>query len=373
MVTVVPESARQAVLAAGGTGGHMFPASALAGELKSRGWRVALITDERGLALTKDFPADPIVTIEAATINVRNPLQWLAALRRIAAGYAQARRIMAGLKPSVVIGFGGYPAFPTLLAALGSARIVLHEQNSVLGRVNRVFAGWAAAVASGFKRLERMPKTATQRWVITGNPVRANIAEARAVPYVAPGPEDPIRLLILGGSLGARILSEIPPRAIASLPEDLRRRLEVSQQTRAEWVDEAMKVYAEAGVKADCRPFFDDVAKRLADCHLVVARAGASTVTEIAVVGRPSVLVPLAIATDDHQTLNASALVDVKAADVISELELDGQKLGDILAKRLSAPQELDRRAAGARAAGRPDAAAALADVVEKVAVGKRL
>jgi UDP-N-acetylglucosamine--N-acetylmuramyl-(pentapeptide) pyrophosphoryl-undecaprenol N-acetylglucosamine transferase len=373
MVMVERGRGKQVVLAAGGTGGHMFPASALGAELKARAWGVALVTDTRGLALTKDFPADEIVTIEAATLSPSNPMKSLQGAGRIAGGFLKARKVISDLKPSVVVGFGGYPAFPTLLAAQGAARIVLHEQNSVLGRTNRVFARQAAAVASGFKRLERMPKSATKRWVITGNPVRAAVAAARATPFTAPGPNDPIHLLVLGGSLGARILSEIPPRAVARLPEDLRKRLRVAQQTRAEWVEDALKIYREAGVEADCRPFFDDVAQRLADCHLVVARAGASTVTEIAVVGRPSVLIPLAIATDDHQTLNASALTDVKAADIIPELELDGQRLADILGKRLSQPQELDRRAAAAKAAGRPDAASALADLVEKVAMGKKI
>jgi UDP-N-acetylglucosamine--N-acetylmuramyl-(pentapeptide) pyrophosphoryl-undecaprenol N-acetylglucosamine transferase len=359
---------RRVVLAAGGTGGHMFPAQALAAELKTRGWEVALVTDSRGLALTGSFPADPIVTIEAATISPRNPLKSIIGAARIAKGYLAAMKIMGSMKPSVVVGFGGYPAFPTLLAAQGSARIVLHEQNAVLGRVNRVFARRAAAVASGFKRLEHLPPAVAGRWVITGNPVRAQISEAKKTPYVPPAEDGPIRLLILGGSLGARILSEIPPRAIARLPDALRKRIKVSQQTRAEWVEDAMRIYGEAGVEADCRPFFDDVAQRLAEAHFVIARAGASTVTEIAVVGRPSVLVPLGIAMDDHQTLNAAALADVNAADVIKETELDGQRLADVLQKRLTQPQDLDRRAAAAKAAGRADAAAALADVVEKVA-----
>jgi UDP-N-acetylglucosamine--N-acetylmuramyl-(pentapeptide) pyrophosphoryl-undecaprenol N-acetylglucosamine transferase len=362
---------RRVVLAAGGTGGHMFPAQALAAELRGRGWEPALVTDSRGLALTGSFPADPIVTIEAASVSPANPLKSVLGATRIASGYLTARKVMAKVQPSVVVGFGGYPAFPTLLAAQGAARIVLHEQNAVLGRVNRVFAGRAAAVASGFKRLERMPPAVTGRWVITGNPVRQEIAEARKIPFSPPEGDGPIYVFIMGGSLGARILSEIPPRAIMRLPAELRRRLVVAQQTREEWVADALRVYAEAGVEAECRPFFDNIGLRIAQAHLVVARAGASTVTEIAVVGRPSILIPLGIAMDDHQTLNAAALADVKAADVIPESALDGQKLADLLGKRLSQPQELDRRAAAAKTAGRADAASALADVVEKVAARK--
>jgi UDP-N-acetylglucosamine--N-acetylmuramyl-(pentapeptide) pyrophosphoryl-undecaprenol N-acetylglucosamine transferase len=362
---------RRVMIAAGGTGGHMFPAQALAAELKGRGWDTALITDSRGLKLTGSFPADPIVTIEAATISPANPLKSIEGAARIASGYLAARGVVKKFQPTVVVGFGGYPAFPTLLAAQGAARIVLHEQNAVLGRVNRVFARRAAAIASGFKRLERMPPSATGRWVITGNPVRAEIAEARKIPFAAPDGDGPIYLLILGGSLGARILSEIPPRAIQRLPEALRKRLVVTQQTRQEWVADALRIYAEAGVEADCRPFFDNIGVRIAQAHLVLARAGASTVTEIAVVGRASILIPLGIAMDDHQSLNAAALADVKAADVMPETEVDGQKLADLLHKRLSQPQELDRRAAAAKTAGRADAASALADVVEKVAARK--
>jgi UDP-N-acetylglucosamine--N-acetylmuramyl-(pentapeptide) pyrophosphoryl-undecaprenol N-acetylglucosamine transferase len=366
MVGLAPE--RRVVLAAGGTGGHMYPAHALAEELRARGWDVGLITDERGLALASNFPADPITTIEAATVSPSNPFKSLVGATKIAGGFVTAKRTLKEMKPSVVVGFGGYPAFPTLLAARGRARIVLHEQNAVLGRVNRVFAKRAAAIASGFKRLEKMPPSATGRWVITGNPVRPHIVEARATPYVAPTGDAPINVLILGGSQGARILSEIPPRAIVRLSEELRKRIHVVQQTREEWVEDAKKVYAEAGIEADCRPFFNDVGAKLAEAHMVIARSGASTVTEIADVGRPSILVPLANAMDNHQALNAAALEDVKAADVLPETELDGQTLADLLARRLSQPQELDRRAAAAKTAGRPDAAAALAEVVDKVA-----
>jgi len=359
---------RRVILAAGGTGGHMFPAQALAVELRKRGWKITLITDERGLGLADDFPADRIETIEAATISPTNPLRSIVGATRIASGYLASRRILSEFRPDTVVGFGGYPAFPTLLAARGRVPMVLHEQNAVLGRVNRVFAARAAGVASGFKRLERMVPSATGRWIITGNPVRGPITEARKLPFVPPEGDAPIQILVLGGSLGARILSEITPRAIARLPEALRRRLKVAQQTRDEWVDDAMQVYAEAGVEAECKPFFDDVAHRLGEAHMVIARAGASTVTEIAVVGRPSVLIPLAIAMDDHQTLNAGTLAGAGAADVLPEAEFDGQKLAAILAKRLVQPQDLARRAAAARAAGRPDAAANLADVVEKAA-----
>lgn len=360
-------SARRIVLAAGGTGGHMFPAQALAEELDRRDWKTALITDDRGLKLAGAFPAEPIELVNAASVSPRNPFKAIVGGLRIASGVAKARRILAELKPDAVIGFGGYPAFPALAAASGRTPMILHEQNAVLGRVNRVFATRATAIASGFKRLERMPVRCTHRWRITGNPVRGPILAARDTPFIPPTEDDELRILVLGGSLGARILSEITPRAIARLPESLRARIHVSQQTREDHVDKAASIYREAGVKAECRPFFSDVAERLAACHMMIGRAGASTVSELAVVGRPGVLVPLAIAMDDHQTLNARALSEGGAADLIPESEFDGQKLAGILEQRLTNPQDLARRAAAAKAAGRADATSALADLVEMV------
>lgn len=358
--------ARCIVLAAGGTGGHMFPAQALAVELDKRDWHPALITDERGLALASDFPADPIETVNAASVSPRNPIKAVIGSFQIAGGVARARRLMAKLSPDAIIGFGGYPAFPALAAA-GKIPIILHEQNAVLGRVNRVFAKRAAAVASGFKRLERMPVSATGRWRITGNPVRDPILAQREGAYTPPLDDDQINVFVIGGSLGARVLSEIAPRAIARLPEDLRVRLNVVQQAREDHLDKALAVYNEAGVDAVCKPFFTDVAEQLAKAHLVIGRAGASTVTELAVVGRPSVLVPLAIALDDHQMLNARALEEAGGADVIAEADFDGQKLATLLEQRLRNPQDLARRAAAARAVGRAEATRELADLVEAV------
>lgn len=364
-------SARRIILAAGGTGGHMFPAQALADELDARDWRAALITDARGMKLVGEaFRADPIETVNAASVSPRNPIKSVVGAVRIAAGVAKARGIYRRLKPAAVVGFGGYPAFPALAAA-GRTPIILHEQNAVLGRVNRVFAKRATAIASGFTRLERMPVSVTGRWTMTGNPVRNPILAIRGAAYAPPQSEtDPIRLLILGGSLGARILSEITPRAIARLPEGLRRRLRVVQQTREDTLNAAQKIYDDAGVTAECAPFFTNVADRLAGAHMVIGRAGASTVTEIAVVGRPSILVPLAIAMDDHQSLNARTLEEAGAADVIAEADFDGQKLAQLLEKRLTSPQDLARRAAAARAVGRADATTALADLVEAVVAG---
>ena len=358
--------ARRVVLAAGGTGGHMFPAQALAQELIGRGWQAALITDRRGFALASDFPADPIETIEAASINPRRPFKSVIGAFQIASGFGKARKLIRSLQPEAVVGFGGYPAFPGLAAARGRCPIIVHEQNAVLGRVNRVFAGRAAAVASGFERLERLPEAAKAHWSVTGNPVRGHVLKVQNAPYW-PSDSKPMRLLVLGGSQGARILAETTPKAVALLPENMRARLEVVQQTREDLIEDTMKTYQEAGVKAECRPFFADVGDRLAAAHLVVARAGASTVTELAVLGRPAVLVPLAIAMDDHQTLNAEAMAEAGAADVIAEKACTPKSLSAALERLLSDPAELVRRAEAARSTGRPKATKAMADLVEQV------
>ncbi len=354
-------SPKRALIAAGGTGGHMFPARAAAQELVDRGWEVRLVTDARGMKHTRDFPAVKIDPVRAASPITRNPVKLASAWMELLFGWQACRFILKDWKPDVVAGFGGYPAFPALLAARQKKiPFAIHEQNAVLGRVNRVFASDAAFVASGFDRLDRLPAGA--RHEAMGNPVRAPLVAARDTPF--PDMTDRIRLFVLGGSLGARILSETVPQAIADLPERLRSRLVVAQQTREEALAMARDIYADAGVEAECQPFFEDVAERLAACHLVIARAGASSVSEIACVGRPAVFVPLAIAADDHQTANAEGLVEAGAADSIPESEFTAAALTALLEVRLSNPDDLSGRAARARELGRPGAARAFADAL---------
>jgi len=363
-------SERRAVFAAGGTGGHMFPAEALAEALTARGWRIALLTDARGARHAGGIAADEQATLSAASINFSRPWTWPGALLKIWAGRGQAARLMKRFRPDVVVGFGGYPAFPAMLAAKAlGVPVVIHEQNAVLGRVNRARAASAAAIASGFDRLARLPESARARWVVTGNPLRKAIGEAAGARYEPPA--DHIRLVVLGGSLGARILSETVPRAVARLSRAMRDRLEVVQQTREENLEDARGAYRAAGVVAVCEPFFRDVAGHLKGAHLVVARAGASTVSELAAVGRPAILVPLKIAMDDHQTENARALAEAGAADVIGEDALTAERLAALLEARLGDPDGLAARAAAARGASRPDAAGRLAALVERIAAGE--
>jgi UDP-N-acetylglucosamine--N-acetylmuramyl-(pentapeptide) pyrophosphoryl-undecaprenol N-acetylglucosamine transferase len=339
----------------------MFPARAFADALVARGAQVVLVTDPRGRRYTEGFPAREVLVLPVTNSDEGGILGKMRAGFTVLKSLQEIGPLYRRLPPAAVVGFGGYPTFPALQAAPKSAAVVIHEQNAVLGRVNRLFQGRATRIASGFAKLEGLDHP--DKHVVTGNPVRAPIVEARDRPYpdLSSGS---FRLLVTGGSQGARILGEAVPAAIASLPEDLRQRLKVSHQVREEQCDAARETYADAGVETEVWPFFKDMAGRLAEAHLVIGRAGASTVSETAVVGRPAILVPLAIATNDHQTHNAQALAEAGAADVIAEADCSVTRLATVLRNRLTDPEGLRRRASAARAAGKPDAADALADLV---------
>jgi UDP-N-acetylglucosamine--N-acetylmuramyl-(pentapeptide) pyrophosphoryl-undecaprenol N-acetylglucosamine transferase len=355
------------VVAAGGTGGHLFPAQALAEVLVARGWRVVLATDDRAHSLSDSFPAERRIPLPAATFRPGDPPGMFRAGLTIMRGVTQARRELASLRPAIVVGFGGYPSLPALVAAVSQRRrTLIHEQNAVMGRANRLLAPRVTAVACAFPTLLKAPVSVQRRAVVVGNPVRPNIRAIYDLPYEPP--IDAVRLLITGGSQGARLLSELVPRAIAKLSEPLRRRLEVQQQTRAENIDFARGVYKAAGVGAEIATFFDGMAPRLGAAHLMIGRAGASTVCEIAVAGRPSILVPLKIALDDDQGQNARLLAEAGAAEVLREDVLTADSLATLLQALIEDPARLVRMAAAAKAVGKPDAADQLADVVEETA-----
>lgn len=356
------------LIAAGGTGGHLFPAAAFAEEMRARGWRVVLMTDARGRRYAQNFPADSIEDVPAATINSKNPITAALAALKIWRGVGAAKTRLRELDPALVAGFGGYPALPACWAARAQKRpILIHEQNAVLGRVNRYFAKDARVVASAFDRLDRMPAGVER--VVTGNPVRPPIIAARAAAYPAAAAGGRLNILVIGGSQGARLFGEVIPAAIALLPADLRARLYIVQQAREEQVSAVQAAYAGAGVAgAEVAPFFTDMGAKLTAAHLVISRAGASSVTELQVAGRPAILIPLGIAADDHQTANADGLVQVGAADVIAESAFDAAALARVLKTRLENAHDLGVRAAAARASGKPDAAQALADVAERIA-----
>ncbi|WP_429912269.1 undecaprenyldiphospho-muramoylpentapeptide beta-N-acetylglucosaminyltransferase [Glycocaulis sp.] len=360
-------SAPRLLIAAGGTGGHIFPARAVAETLRDAGWQIRLVTDQRGMRHATGFPCEGVDQIEAATPFVKNPGLAAGNTLKLARGFASTGRIIAGFKPDLIAGFGGYPAFPALAhARLKRIPFVIHEQNAVLGRVNRVFAGNAFAVASGFDRLDRLPRKS--RHVVTGNPVRSAILAGGRTPYAAPQGDGPVRLLVIGGSLGARILSVGVPETIAGLPEGLRARLEVTQQTRAEQIEASRRIYAEAGVQAHCEPFFEDMGPLYAAAHLVISRSGASSVSEIAALGRPSLLVPLEIAADDHQRANAMSLAQAGGAQIITEDEIAAGALRARLETLLGDGEALASMAEAALQAGKPDAHLRLASLLQEAA-----
>lgn len=359
---------RPIVIAAGGTGGHFYPAEALAAELIRRGQRVVLMTDARSGALHSQVfdPRDQYV-LPGAGIAGRGGIKAGKAVLAMAAGAAKARGILARIEPAAVVAFGGYPSVPPVLAArLVRPRppVILHEQNAVLGRANRFLSRHAAMLALSFAATSRIPMGA--RIAVTGNPVRPAIAALIDVPYVPPLVG--IHLLVLGGSLGARVFSDVVPAALRALPADLRGRLRVTQQCRAEDMERVRTAYAADGIVADLAPFFTDVAGLLSEAHLVIARAGASTVAELAVAGKPSILVPLPGAIDDHQTVNASALAAAGGAWVLSQPTFTPPALTERLAALLMDPAALVHAAQGARSVAQSGATAALAGLVEHMA-----
>ncbi len=353
------------VIAAGGTGGHFFPAEALAAELIARGRRVVLLTDARSGGLNSPmFAKRETHVLPGAGIAGRGLVRGAKAIFSLAAGVLRARSLLSKLNAGAVVGFGGYPCVPPVLATRflrHKPAVILQEQNAVLGRANRFLSGRADRLALGFAATQRVPAGA--RTEVTGNPVRPAIAALANAGYAAP--DGNIHLLVLGGSLGARVFSDVVPAALLALPNGLRARLSVTQQCRQEDLDRVRAAYVEAGIVAELAPFFSDVADRLRDAHLVIARAGASTVAELAVAGRPSILVPLPGAIDDHQTGNARALADAGGAWVMPQPTFTPTALTEKLTELLNNPAALAAAAAGARTQGRPNAAARLADLVE--------
>lgn len=357
-------------LAAGGTGGHMFPAHALGIELEKRGYRVTLVSDARGLKFPGLLEGMEKHRISAGSISRGGILGRLRAGFDLLAGIFQARKFLIADKPQAVVGFGGYPALPTILAArwLGIPYCI-HEQNSVLGRVNRMVAGGASSVALSFTDTAKISRRAANRAVVTGNPVREEIAALAAQSYPAVGDDSMFRVLVLGGSQGARILSDVVPAALAMMPGAARKRFQVTQQCREEDLQRVRKTYSEAGIAAEVGIFFEDMPERLQWTHFVISRAGASTISELTAAGRPSILVPLAIATDDHQTTNAKALVEAGGAWLFTEDEFTPAALAKRVQKLALNPEALTRAAAATRAAGMPDATRLLADLVVGAAV----
>jgi len=356
------------MLAAGGTGGHLFPAFALAQELARRAIAVDLVTDMRGDRYGADFPARAVYRVPSATLAGRSPTAAAETAWMLMRGTAAAFRLLGQVRPGAVVGFGGYPAFPPLAAAwLRRIPTALHEQNAVLGRANRMLARRVTAIATSFEHTRHLQGPALARARLTGNPVRDQVIEWSAQPYQAPHPEGPFSLLVFGGSQGARFFSDTVPAALALLSAEVRAKLFVVQQCREEDLARVEGAYREAGVRAHLATFFSNLPEEMAKAHLVIARAGASTVSELTVMGRPSILVPLPHAVDNDQLQNAGRLAESGGAWCIEQKELTPERLAGALGRLLGSPQLLAEAAAAARRQGRPDAVQRLADLVEEL------
>lgn len=354
------------LMAAGGTGGHMFPAQSLAEVMLRRGWRVKLSTDARGARYTGGFPHSvEIEEVQSATFARGGLLAKAMVAPRIAAGVIGAATKMRRDHPSVVVGFGGYPSIPALAAArLLGVPSMIHEQNGILGRVNTLFAPRVAQVACGVWPTE-LPHGA--KGVHVGNPVRAAVLARAGAPYIPPG-DYPAAILVMGGSQGARILSDVVPDALAFLPDGMRNRLRVSHQAREEDMDRVRAAYAASGIEADVQTFFNDVPARMSEAQLVISRAGASSIADLTVIGRPSILIPYAAAAGDHQTANARGLVEAGAAILIPENRLDAESLSEQITSVFADEKAAVQMSHAALAVGIPDAADRLATLVEEMA-----
>ncbi|MEF2546960.1 undecaprenyldiphospho-muramoylpentapeptide beta-N-acetylglucosaminyltransferase [Aurantimonas sp. E1-2-R+4] len=352
------------LLSAGGTGGHLFPAEALAHELVARGFEVHLVTDDRAGRFAERFPVKTVHRVRSATFASKNPLKVASALWTLWRGFREAGDLVRRLRPAVVVGFGGYPTVPPLMAALRAGRpTLIHEQNAVMGRANRFLGSRVDRIAAGIPQDKADPAIAA-KITVTGNPVRPPILEAAKTPYRPAEPDGRFNLVVFGGSQGAQFFSERIPAAIERLPEELRKRLVVTQQARSDDEASVRRFYEERDIPATVAPFFTDMAERLGAAHLVISRSGASTVSELAVIGRPAILVPYPYALDHDQAANAAKIEAEGGALVVRQAELSADRLAGLIAEIASDPQRASTMAAAAKATGIPDAARLLADLV---------
>ncbi|MDF2367770.1 undecaprenyldiphospho-muramoylpentapeptide beta-N-acetylglucosaminyltransferase [Sneathiella sp.] len=361
------QAKQQIILASGGTGGHIFPARALAEELTARGFEVTLITDMRGEKYDELFPGVSILQVKSGSPSIGGLIGKIKAVAALLVGFLQSRKILRRLRPLAVVGFGGYPSMPPAAAAASlGVPLVLHEQNAVLGRVNKLLAGYAKIIATSFDNTESPDNETANKMIYTGNPVRRAILPLFGKGYISPVANGSINLLILGGSQGATILSEVVPAALAALPDDLKSRLHVTQQCRTEDIDKVRVHYQKSGIEANLASFFDNVAELLEGCHLAITRSGASTLSELTVAGRPSLLVPYKHAMDDHQRKNGENAVARGAARLVLQDNFTVEEVCRQLTDLLRHPDCLSVMANAATSLGEIHAAEKLADLVER-------
>lgn len=356
-------------LCAGGTGGHLFPAQALAEELVRRGYDVQLVTDERVADYGKSFPASATHIVPSATITASKPLRVPGQLFKLLSGVLAARGLFKRMKPKAVVGFGGYPSLTPLLAA-GTLHIprCIHDQNAVMGRANRLLASRVDKIASSFPSLMKLPEEAKGKLVFTGNPVRGVVITEQGAAYPALTPSSPVKLLVFGGSQGARFFAEFMPKLVAALGADIKSRLQIVQQCRPEDLEAVRQSFQAAGVTHELQPFFMDMPKRIAASHLVFCRSGASTVAELGVIGRPAIMVPLPHALDNDQLRNAESFAAAGAGWVKPQGELKPSEFAQFLGGLIQSPDQLKAAAGAALTHGKPDAAQRLADVAVELA-----
>jgi len=360
---------RHYVLAAGGTGGHLIPAHAVAEELMARGHHVALVTDERGAKIPGIFEKAQTHILPAGRMS-GGPVGWVKGIRSIMAGRDMARRLYDVFKPSVVIGFGGYPALPALLAAFKEdIPTIVHDQNAVLGRVNRLVAGKVNAIATAYPDVLKLAKRHAHKVHLIGNPVRESVLALRDEPFPSFTEDSVFRILVTGGSQGATILSSVVPDGLGLLPLSLRQRLQVTQQCRAEDIEQVRATYAKLEIPADLATYIEDMPTRLGWSHLVIARAGASTIAELTVAGRPAILIPLPSAMDDHQTYNAAEMAKTGGARSIAQRAFTPVELAKQMQKMAMEPGALENAARRARECGHPEAVRDMADLIESFGV----
>jgi UDP-N-acetylglucosamine--N-acetylmuramyl-(pentapeptide) pyrophosphoryl-undecaprenol N-acetylglucosamine transferase len=357
------------VLAAGGTGGHLFPAQALAEELVRRGYLIHLMTDERVRDYGKSFPALEIHIVPAATLTPRRPWALPAQLLRLYRGYRKARAVLKGLKPAAVVGFGGYPSFPPIVAA-SRLKIpsLIHDQNAVMGRANRVLTRFVTAIAASFPKMANLPRGAARKMTFTGNPVRDLVLAEKAAPYPPLAADLPFNLVVFGGSQGAQFFSGFMPQVVKELPKAVTRNLRLEQQCRAGDIEVAGAAYEALELNYEVQPFFDDMPKRIAAAHLVICRSGASTIAELGVIGRPAIMVPLPHAIDNDQLRNAESFAAAGAGWIRPQAGLEPVEFAAFLTRLRYQEGELKQAAQAALSHGRPDAAQRLADLTERVA-----
>jgi UDP-N-acetylglucosamine--N-acetylmuramyl-(pentapeptide) pyrophosphoryl-undecaprenol N-acetylglucosamine transferase len=364
----VTKQSGSVLLAAGGTGGHLFPAQALAEELARRGIAVDLATDMRGDRYGTGFPARTIHRLPSATLGSKSPVALARTALLLSRGLIASFKLLGQIKPKVVVGFGGYPTFPPLKAAsLRGIPTLLHEQNAVLGRANKMLANGVTAIATSFATTKYLAPELADKARLTGNPVRTVVIEAAKQAFSPPMPDGRLSLLVFGGSQGARYFSEAVPPALALLPMEIRHRLHVVQQARAEDAEAVATAYRASGIEAEVSHFFSDLPERMAKSQLVVARSGASTVAELTVIGRPAILVPLPHALDNDQLQNASRLAESGAAWCIEQKDLSPQRLARDIGTLLGDGEKLAGAADAAKKLGRPDAVGRLADLTEEL------